>query len=503
MRKINMIDFCKNVMSAFAMLAVGLLISTSDAEAQFRAFSGSGGGSAASSGPNLKATVDKIAAGTVTVGSTSFVVVLFSNDGVSPVTVGDVNLYPSSTVSAAVSLNQCSKAPLPPGANCAITVAVSGLQAGSYRIEMLVDHDGLTRLATSSIEGTIEASGQQQLSVQSELEAFPEVLAFGVLKTGAEQVRSVTFRNRTSEEITLRDIVLEGSSKSGFSFESSCSELKPGEACLVTVRWAPTRVGEAFASLSILHDGVSGISRLDITGEYAPESPADATIYPDALPNTGLLISDRSQFDFASGIESVSSITASLVNIGESPVILKSIRLSGSENGLSVSRNGCKSGLILESSSACALTISWAPSRAGPVIDDVQVQHTGARGILVIPVRGDADSAVSRDSMAVMMSNNANVDNVEFTPVLDGYIVTSLSPRNAVISGPVGTLIVRNKKDVLIGGVNWAVKILPSGVELSHGSDVILLVFDRTLTPNRFRSNSSSSSDDDDDNNNN
>ena len=476
-------------------MAFFMFVLSTPAQAQFRAFSGGGGSanSGASAGPNLVAVEPKISAGSITVGSTAFVVVLFRNNGVSPVDVGTINLYPSSTVSAAVSLNQCSKEPLPAGADCAVTIAVSALQAGSYSIEMLIDHNGRTRLATASVEGTVEAAGEQQQSAQTELEVFPETLEFGDVTSGVEQVRSVTLRNRTSEKIRVRDITLEAPQKAGYTFDTNCSELSAGAACLVTIRWSPTQTGTSLASLVVLHTGISGITRLDISGTYSPETPADATIYPDAMPNAGLLISDRSQFDFGGSVESVSSITASLVNTGDKELLIQSIKLSGSESGLSIARSGCGMGTVIEPSGACPLTINWAPSKIGPVIDDVQIRHTGARGILVIPVRGDASATVSRDSLALRTSENGE-DNVELTPVLDGYIVTSLSPRNAVISGPVGTLIVKDQEDVVIGGVSWTVNIMPNGVELQNPRDSILLVFDRTLTPNRFGSSSSDSS---------
>ena len=97
-----------------AVGAVSVALNTTDAYAQFRAFSGGGGSNAtasAASGPNLIAVQQKISAGNITVGSTAFVVVLFRNNGIAPVEVGSVNLYPSSNISASVSLNQCAKEP--------------------------------------------------------------------------------------------------------------------------------------------------------------------------------------------------------------------------------------------------------------------------------------------------------------------------------------------------------------------------------------------------------
>lgn len=490
---------------AFALCLFGFM---SDASAQYRSFSGTGGTASATSGPNLIAVEESIEGGELTVGSTSYIVVLFRNDGVSAVEVGDINLYPSSTVSASVSLNQCAREPLPPGADCAITIAAAGLQVGTYRIEMLIDHNGRTRLATASISGSVEGLGDQQQTAQSELEAFPENLDFGSVSSGIEQIRSITFRNKTPQEINIEEIYLEAPQKSGYSYKTNCDTLKAGAACIVTVNWSPIIRGQALGSLVIRHDGVTGVSRIDITGDYSPETPQDAPIYPDTVPNSGLLITDRSEFDFETGVESVSAITASLVNVGDQDLIIQDIRMSSSDNGVSLGKSGCSAGRVLAPNAACPLTITWAPSREGPILDDVQIRHTGARGILVIPVRGEADSAVSRDSLAVKTSGGEILGEVSAN--LDGYIVTSLSPRTAVISGPVGTIIVKNGQESVIGGAPWDVNIKSTGVELINGDDTVLLVFDRSLTPNRFSSSSDSSSsnsnnnddnDDDDDDN--
>ena len=490
--------------SAFMMsMALVLTSFSGNAQAQFRSFDGSGGGGSATAGPNLTAVVESIEGGELTVGSTSYIVVLFRNDGVSPVEVGEINLYPSSTVSANVSLNQCAREPLPPGADCAITIAASGLQVGSYRIEMLIDHNGRTRLATASVSGTVEGLENQEQTAQSELEAFPEALDFGSVSSGIEQIRSITFRNKTPQEIKIDEIYLEAAPKSGYSYKTNCENLKAGAACIATVTWSPTIRGPSLGSLVIKHDGVTGISRVDVSGDYAPDTPADAPIYPDTVPNSGLLITDKSEFDFESGIESVSAITASLVNVGDQDLIIQDIRLSSSDNGLSVGRNGCDRGRVLAPNAACPLTITWAPSRTGPLLDDVQIRHTGARGILVIPVRGEADAAVSRDSISVRTMDGEIQDDVPIN--LDGYIVTSLSPRTAVISGPIGTIVVKDGQETVIAGVPWQVDIKSTGVDLMNGNNSILLVFDRSLTPTRINNttNDSSSSSNNNNSNNN
>src|ERR1035437_5814577 len=115
-----------------AGLLCALIFAAFPAAAQYNAFKDpSAAGSAASQAgaPDFRAGTETIQGGKIAVGATSFVVVLFKNQGVSLVTVGKVSLYPSSNVSAQVALKQCADAPLATDSQCAITISVKGLVA--------------------------------------------------------------------------------------------------------------------------------------------------------------------------------------------------------------------------------------------------------------------------------------------------------------------------------------------------------------------------------------
>lgn len=525
---------------AFLFLAAFFLLAV-PAQAQYNAFEDPGKASAdgATAGPDLKAVSAKVDGGGVTVGSTAYVIALFENKGTAPVKTGAVKLYPSSTITADVSLNQCVKEVLPPAASCAITVAVSGLKAGAWRVEMLVEHNGRSRLATTILAGAVDAgaSGDTTSQIETDVVSKPSTIDFGSFKGGLPMVRYVTLRNVATERVALTDIRIDAPQQSGFSLKTECPEaLEPGQACLAAISWVPVTKGKVSGSLIAQHAGRGGMTQVDISGEFAPDASKNAEIYPEIVPDKGLLVSDMDKVDFGSAVNGVSSITVSLVNSGAADLMLTGIRLSGSDSGLSIARSGCRTGTVLSPVEACPLTINWLPSREGEVIDDLQITHSGARGILVLPIRGAADKAVSRESMALRMASadslppplppggpqplpstdeissalgKQEVEKPSVTPPplssrpaenimapsLDGYVVTSHSRDRAVLAGPVGSQIVRNGKSVVISGVSWTVRIVEEGVELTSANDKMLLVFDRSLTPNRFGSNNDSSSD--------
>lgn len=472
-------------------------------------FSRGSGGSGGDFVP-VEAEVD---GGEIKIGTTSQVVVLFRNDSGRAIETGVIQLYPSSTISGVVSLNQCSKAPLPSGAVCAIALSVKGLQSGPWRIDMLMAHSGRSRLVTSTLVGNVEVTDDATDQFLSDIEAIPSVLDFGNADTTQPIIKGVVLRNSTSDPIDINSIYIEAADQSGYSLRTDCERLDAGQACIVTVKWSPVLKGQASGVLLIEHTGPTSVASINLDGDYAPESVEEADVFPQAVPGKGLLVSSQAEIDFGSNIENISTITVSLVNVGDAPISLEDVRLAGKDTGLNVGNNGCVPGMILQPIEACPLTISWAPVRKGSIIDDLQIIHDGARGVLVLPVRGEADGVVSQDSKAVRLAGRGTAsipsdgdigegdlivvrdDNIDPTSVLDGFVITSHSPTRAIISGPGGSRIVFNGEDVVLGGFLWKVNIRSSGIEFISGPDKALLLFDRSLSSlNRSGSKSSSSS---------
>ena len=135
-----------------------------------------------------------------------------------------------------------------------------------------------------------------------------------------------------------------------------------------------------------------------------------ATTFPDAVPGKGLLVSSAEEIDFGTGVTRSASITASLVNVGDVPLTITGIRMTNTDNGIKAEKSGCSVGEVLSPLDACPLTLTWEPVREGAVVDDIQVSHTGARGILVMPLRGSATKPVNRDNKAIMLGDRSRDD---------------------------------------------------------------------------------------------
>ncbi len=486
----------KAMLLASIMTAAGWGVSSSGVLAN--AFQDPGARNAGASGSGgLVPTETPIQAGNVTVGSTSQVVVKFRNDSSKDVAIANVNLYPSSTVSASIALNECSSEPLPAGAECAMVVSVKGLQQGTWRVEMLVRHDGRSRIVTASLTGDVEAAdeGGDDEKMVGDIQTIPNEIDFETLNSSRPLVRSIILRNITSAPIELTSVSIQAADQSGYSLSTDCETLQAGEACVATITWAPTSAGKSDGVLLIEHSGSTRVASVDIMGEYDPDESEIAPVFPEAVPGLGLLVSSQEELDFGASISDIASLAVSLVNIGDAPLTLKDITLGGTESGLVISKTGCQPGTVLEPVEACALTLRWLPAKQGALVDDVQVLHDGARGVLVLPVRGAATGIVNKDAQAVIVRDGVEVNTVDVSRALEGFAITSHAGTKAIINGPGGSRVVTDGQSVSLGGVMWQVAITPMGVDFTSGKDVIKLLFDRSLSSiNRTSSQSGSGS---------
>ncbi len=474
----------------------------------------------AAGGQDLTPTRPEMEGGVIEVGGTVEVISLFKNTSGQPINLEDLELIPSSNVSTTIGVNQCSKGPIQPGVECAITITIQGNSSGEYRVGMLLNHDARSKLSTAAITGVVGGATSRGGDLSgTTIESLPKEIDFGTLNSRSPLVRSIVLRNPTSSDINIYSIDLVAPNSSGFEVTAiDCVTLIPGQSCIASVTWAPSIQGKVEGLVVVRHDGPTGVVSIGVKGDYQPTKQSTASRFPDPVPGLGLIIADREEIDFEDEVDGAASITVSLVNNGDSSVTLNSINLAGSDNGLSIAAGGCAKGTFLEPTDACPLTVNWLPRREGPIIDDIKIAHTGARGILVLPIRGAAVQPVESDLPVMSLSGIEDVPKLsrlsieeaavseksEVSPKvsrspskslglslgsgdatsLNGFKVTSHARNRAVISGPRGRLIVHDGEVQVIGGSRWITKIVPDGVELIGSRNSVLLVFDRSFNFN-------------------
>lgn len=519
-----------NFISFVFVFCIAVSMQTS-AHAQYPGFGDPGARQVGGGAGGLVPVETNVDGGTIPIGATSQVVIRFRNDGSQPVQTGLIRLYPSSTVSGEVALNQCEGEALPAGAECAIAVSIKGLQSGPWRAEMLMTHSGRTRLVAATLSGVVESSGDGADQLTSDIESSPEAVDFGSLQASQKLVEPVVLRNITSTPIDITNIYVDTSEQAGYSLKTECATLEAGQSCLALISWSPQLKGRSSGVLVVEHTGPAGLTSVLLEGEYDPQDVDEAEVFPRAVPGKGLLVSSQTEIEFGEDVETASTITVSLVNSGDADLTISDIQIPGSDNGLSFKGNGCAAGTILKPIEACPLTITWSPTRVGGLFDDVQIVHDGARGVLVLPIRGQAVSTVSQDQKAIVLSGGNVVTSVassgDISPsqseqrsqarsqntervaqtvslgggvvnpasALDGYKITSFSSDRAIINGPGGSRIVFDDEEVVIGGVPWFVLIQKNGIEFLYQGQRVLLLFDRSLSSiNRVSASSNNDS---------
>jgi hypothetical protein len=491
-----------------AIFALVLAFAGTSVHAQYPGFDDPGARTAGgATGSGIVPVAPLVDGGTIPTGATAQVVVRFRNDGAQPVETGAINLYPSSTVSATISLNQCASEPLATGAECAIALSVKGLQPGPWRVEMLMRHSGRNKLVTATLSGQVEATGEASDKLASDIEAIPDEVDFETLNDSQTMVRPVILRNITSMPIKISDIYIDTTQQAGFNLKTDCETLQAGQACIATVTWSPLMRGPSTGILVVRHDGPTALASVGLKGEYEPDEVEEAQIFPEAVPGKGLLVASQTEVEFGDDVVSASTITVSLVNAGDAPLTISDVRVAGQDNGLGFKGDGCVAGLTLQPIEACPLTISWSPTRVGTLLDDIQITHDGARGVLILPVRGGSGQVVSQDQQAILLSevpptildDTDVMDNGERpdpappsayasstvqnpASVLDGLKITSFSSTRAIVNGPGGSRILFDGEEVMLGGIPWSVTIQKNGIEFGHAGQRVLLLFDRSLS---------------------
>lgn len=481
------------------MVATVALLAIQPSYAQLSAFEdpkSSTPGAAAVGSQEFSPVKSEIEGGDIPLGQTIQVIVMMRNNTNAPLAIEKIDLVPSSNITATLSGNQCGTEEIKPGIECPLTVSIKAEMSGKYRVGILVSHTGRSKISNVAISGTIAGSSGGGMP-SNEVEAFPGVLDFEKVKGRAPLVRSIALRNTSTKPLDITNIELKASPLTGFVVSApDCKTLAPSQSCIATMTWTPQVEGKSEGVLVLTHTGPSGSLQIPIVGEYERTKTEMAERFPAPIAGQGLIIADRESVEFGSAVDGAASITVSLINTGDNEVTLNQVKLAGSDNGLSLSTDDCANGKILKPYEGCALTVNWLPRRKGPVIDDIQIIHTGARGVLVLPVRGTATEPVSLSVPLMPKVSRTDLDEslvgkdsgkkggVGFSgdaASLNGYRVTSLSANRAVIAGPRGRLVVTDGVTQVIAGGSWTPHVTHDGVEMVSGKESVFLLFDRIL----------------------
>jgi hypothetical protein len=260
--------------------------------------------------------------------------VTFTNTGNVRVALGGVSLVAgtgqyTTTSTCGVSLEV--------GASCLATIAftphAAGPQAGTLR----------ATFASGNVDVTLSGAGtlgQASVSPASLTFADQQVASTSAAKT-------ITVTNTGNRKLTVSGIsVTTGASDFGQS--NTCAVIDPNGTCTISVAFTPTAAGPRTGTVTIAHDGVDGITTLDLAGTgRAPSASLSTPTFA------------------ATAVGSSSTATATLSNTGIDALSV-TVPSAASVAGQEYSFVSTTCGTSVAAGAACTVTLKFSPTSTAP-----------------------------------------------------------------------------------------------------------------------------------------
>jgi len=306
--------------------------------------------------PALAASLDDVAFGAVTIGSTRTLAVQLANTGDAPATVASVSLVGSGEF---VATAPAFPAVVPPGGTATVSIAFTPTSHGLSSARLAVTGD-----ATLSIPVDGTGSGARA-------QVTPASLDLGAANVGTTSAaRTVTVANTGDVDLAISAIAIAGA-----DFASPTSvplTIAPGASTTVAFTMSPSAVGARAAQATLVTtDPLAPAIRVDLTGSGT--SPAIA-LAPASL-------------DFSVvNVGRSATKTFSITNTGSGPLTIASLATGDP----SVTLDPVALPLVLSPAASTAVRVSFAPTALGTVASSVTVVSDAAPA--AVPITGTGTS---------------------------------------------------------------------------------------------------------------
>lgn len=198
--------------------------------------------------------------GPVVVGGTGIADVAVTNTGDAPLTVEDVQVEGPDAGRFAVVGSTCDGVEVDPGEPCTVKVSVTPISRGDLAASLRLVSDApsspnVVALSARGVQGVLQA---------------PSLIALDPLRVGFHADRTVELVNGGDHDLKLGRLAVESGAVTLHADGCSHRILRPAERCVVTLRFAPTRIGEVDARLRVPNDGEGGERVIPVRGKALP-----------------------------------------------------------------------------------------------------------------------------------------------------------------------------------------------------------------------------------------
>jgi FG-GAP-like repeat/Abnormal spindle-like microcephaly-assoc'd, ASPM-SPD-2-Hydin len=255
--------------------------------------------------------------------------------------------------------NNCGSS-LPAGASCQIQVTFTPLHAGARLASLFVGYDGIGSPQTVALSGT--GIGPATVSLTPSQLTFATRLIHTVSKA-----QTATLTNTGALDVNISNIGTTGP----FPETNNCPPTLPaGNACQISVQFAPTTRGPVNGTLSVSDDAQGSPQTVALSGEGMVVR----------LSPRGINFADQKV-----GTKS-SPVPVEVINVDSNPVTISQIVIGGADGGDFAETNNC--GSTIPPNSHCTVKVTFTPTKQGQRSATLQVYDDGGGSPQTIPLSG-------------------------------------------------------------------------------------------------------------------
>lgn len=275
------------------------------------------------------------------------------NLGDEPLIVRQAAVEPADS-SFSIARDACTGEPVPPAASCEIAIGWRPSAEGPTRGELVLVYARPGKPEDG--ERRVPLKGR---AVSPRLEAEPTRLELGPVALGQTRpAQTVRLTNAGTAPVTVERVVTEGSGRSAFAIDGSCSgeTLAPGQGCELQVSFRPLREGPQEARLVVQPaGGPAPALTVPLAGTALPAPEPELAVEPSSLSFEDLPVGRRS------GIG-----TVTVHNPGTARLELEGLRIEGPDaSDFRLVPATCEGTPFLAAGGSCTVGVRFSPTAEG------------------------------------------------------------------------------------------------------------------------------------------
>lgn len=297
--------------------------------------------------------------------------ITIANDGSAALQVSSIVLAGADAMEFDLNSATCATAAVPVGGECEFTVAFEPATAGVQQAEVVIVSDDPGGPAEVPLVGS---GTQPQISIA------PVALDFADQALGTEsEFLPFTIENDGDAALELAAIEKSGADAIDFAVytaECATSTLGPGESCKVWASFRPSELGERSAAVAVNSDDPGGVVSVPLSGTATGVVPP-----AEILVSPGLIGFGAREIGGASPPS-----TLTITNVGEAPLTVGSVSISGYAHRDFALGGGCPHALAFAES--CEFPVSFTATATGARSAILTVNSSAAGGPALVALTG-------------------------------------------------------------------------------------------------------------------